>query len=141
MRRIEALYARWHRFVYVRTDGRIGRRMNFVPALLLRTKGRRSGLPRTSVIVYARDGSDYVLVASNYGKEQSPGWYLNLCADPEVEIQVGRKRQAAVAHVVHKGEPDYERLWVLVNDNNHRRYASYQARTTRPIPLVVLRPV
>jgi deazaflavin-dependent oxidoreductase (nitroreductase family) len=141
MRRLEAWYVRLHRFVYVRTDGRVGRGMNLVPALLLRTKGRRSGLPRTNVIVYARDGGDYVLVASNFGKEQSPGWYFNLRADPEVEIQVGRKRQAAVAHVLQQGEPDYGRLWVLVNDNNHHRYMSYQARTTRPIPLVVLRPV
>lgn len=140
LRRIEALYVRLHRFVYVRTDGRVGHGMSGVPTLLLRTKGRRSGRPRTNVLVYARDGDAYVLVASNFGKEQSPAWYFNLGASPQVEVQIGRKRSPGVAGAVNKGDPDYDRLWRLVNDNNKSRYDEYQRRTTRPIPLVVVRP-
>ncbi|MGA3058445.1 MAG: nitroreductase family deazaflavin-dependent oxidoreductase [Candidatus Limnocylindrales bacterium] len=140
LRRLEAWYVRLHRFVYVRTDGRVGHGMSGVPALILRTKGRQSGRPRTNVLVYARDGDDYVLVASNSGTEHSPGWYFNLSADPNVELQVRRRRIGGVATVVSKGNPDYDRLWRLVNDSNKDRYDEYQKKTTRPIPLVVVRP-
>ena len=140
LRRLEAWFVRFHRFVYVRTDGRVGHGMSGVPALILRTKGRRSGQPRTNVIVYARDGDGYVLVASNFGGEHSPGWYFNVTADPHVEVQVGRKRIEGAAVAVNKGDPDYERLWRLVNDANKGRYDEYQKRTERSIPLVVVRP-
>jgi deazaflavin-dependent oxidoreductase (nitroreductase family) len=140
LRPFEVAYLWLHRFAYVQTDGRIGHGMTMVPTLLLRTNGRRTRRRRTNVLVYAVDGGTYVLVASNFGKEQSPGWFFNLCAEPKVEVQVRRTREAMVAHVVHAGESDYERLWMLVNGNNHRRYASYQAKTTRSIPIVVLQP-
>jgi F420H(2)-dependent quinone reductase len=90
--------------------------------------------------VYARDGADYVLVASNGGSDQAPGWLYNARAKPEVEIQVGRDRMGGTARVIARGEDDYERLWRLVNDNNHARYDAYQTQTTRSIPLVVVSP-
>ena len=139
-RRFEAWFVGFHRFVYVRTDGRVGHGMSGVPALILRTKGRRSGRPRTNVIVYARDGDDYVLVASNFGGEHSPAWYFNVSADPHVEVQVRRKRIEGVATAVNKGDPEYDRLWRLVNDANKGRYDVYQKKTARLIPLVVVRP-
>ena len=140
LRRLEAWFVRFHRFVYVRTDGRVGHGMSGAPALILRTKGRQSGRPRTNVIVYASDGGDYVLVASNFGGEHSPGWYFNVSADPHVEVQVRRKRIECVAEVVSKGDREYDRLWRLVNDANKDRYDAYQKRTARSIPLVILRP-
>lgn len=136
----ERAYMRFHESVYVRTDGRIGARLIGVPTLLLRTKGRRSGQIRTVALIYARDGGSFVLVASNHGLEVPPAWLLNIGADPHVEIQVGRRRSAATARVVGRGDADYPRLWKLVNDGNHHRYDSYQARTARAIPLVVLDP-
>ncbi len=136
---LEMAYMRLHQSVYVWTDGRVGHGMLVVvPSLLLRTTGRLSGMQRTTALAYARDGGDYVLVASNSAKARSPGWYFNLCADPEVQIQVGRKRLAGVARSVSKGDPDYNRLWRLVNDNNKGRYDEYQRQTARTIPLVVV---
>jgi deazaflavin-dependent oxidoreductase (nitroreductase family) len=111
-----------------------------VPCLLLRTEGRRSGVIRTNGLVYARDGGDYAVVASNGGDDKHPAWLHNLKANPEVEIQIGRDRQKARARIVEPSDPDYDRLWKIVNDNNGDRYTSYQERTDRPIPVVVLTP-
>ena len=61
-------------------------------------------------------------------------------ADPRVQIQDGPRRAGATARIVSPGEPGYERLWQLVNDHNHGRYRGYQAKTSRPIPVVVLTP-
>lgn len=109
-----------------------------VPSLLLRTTGRRSGRVRTSALVYARDGDQLVLVASNAGADHPPGWYLNLRDKPAVEVQIGRQRSSWSAQALEPGDQDYERLWRLVNENNHGRYDRYQAGTSRPIPLVLL---
>jgi|SRR5271166_1337577 len=129
-----------HQRLYERSDGRIGHRMIGVPCLLLRTTGRKTGQTRTSALVYARDGADYVLVASNGGADRPPGWLFNIEAKPAVEIQVGRTRSAATARAVAADDPDYPRLWKLVNDNNHHRYEGYQAKTERKIPLAVITP-
>jgi deazaflavin-dependent oxidoreductase (nitroreductase family) len=131
---------RVHERIYKATDGRIGHRMIGVPTLLLRTTGRRSGATRTNALVYARDGDDYLVVASNGGADRAPAWLHNLRADPAVEVQVGRDRERATARLVERGDPDYDRLWGIVNDNNRDRYRAYQERTTRPIPVVVLSP-
>jgi deazaflavin-dependent oxidoreductase (nitroreductase family) len=129
-----------HQFLYDRSDGRIGHRMLGTPTLLLRTTGRRSGTRRTNALVYARDVDDYVVVASKGGDDHAPAWLLNLAAEPNVEVQVGRERRPATARVVDHGDPDFERLWRLVNENNSGRYDGYQARTERRIPVVVLSP-
>jgi deazaflavin-dependent oxidoreductase (nitroreductase family) len=131
---------RVHEALYKATDGRVGHRMIGVPTLLLRTTGRRSGATRTNGLVYARDGDDYLVVASNGGADKAPAWLHNVRANPEVEIQVGRDRQPAAARQVGPSDPDYERLWKIVNDNNGDRYTAYQKMTNRPIPVVVLTP-
>src|SRR5918997_4330986 len=102
---------RVHEKLYVRTDGRVGHKMIGVPTLLLRTTGRRSGVTRTNGLVYARDGDDYLVVASKGGAPSAPAWLHNLRANPQVEIQVGREGRPATAHVIEKGDPDYERVW------------------------------
>ena len=129
-----------HQIVYERSGGRVGHRMLGVPCLLLRTTGAKTGRARTNALTYARDGEDYVVVASMGGAPHSPGWYHNLRARPDVEIQVGTRRVHAHARPVLRGDADYERLWELVNANNHDRYRGYQKQTTRAIPLVVLTP-
>jgi len=131
---------RVHESLYKATDGRIGHRMIGVPTLLLRTTGRRSGLTRTNGLVYARDGEDYVVVASKGGADEHPAWLHNLKANPEVEIQIGRERRRATCRVLDPPDPDYDRLWKLVNENNGDRYTAYQEKTDRPIPLVVITP-
>jgi deazaflavin-dependent oxidoreductase (nitroreductase family) len=131
---------RLHEQLYMRTDGRIGHKMIGVPTLLLRSTGRRSGATRTNALVYARDGADYVLVASNGGADSHPAWLHNLRANPDAEIQVGRERRKGTARAVEPSDPGYEHLWKIVNENNHDRYDAYQRQTNRPIPVVVVTP-
>jgi F420H(2)-dependent quinone reductase len=131
---------RVHEAIYKGTDGRIGHKMIGVPTLLLRTTGRRSGATRTNGLVYARDGDDYLVVPSNGGADKPPAWLHNLRANPEVEIQIGRDRQNGVARIVEPSDPDYERLWKIVNENNRDRYYAYQKQTSRPIPVVAVTP-
>ena len=129
-----------HQAIYRRTGGRVGHRLAGAPSLLLHTTGRRSGLPRTAVLVYGRDASDFVVVASNDGQDKPPAWLLNILANPAIAVQVARRRAAGRARVIERGDPDYARLWALVNKVNHGRYEGYQRRTTRPIPLVAVTP-
>jgi F420H(2)-dependent quinone reductase len=129
-----------HQWLYSKSGGRIGHRLIGVPCLLLRTTGRKSGTIRTSALVYAKDGDSYLLVASNGGSDRPPGWLFNIQAEPKVEIQVGSVTRPANAAVVNAADPGYPRLWKAVNDNNHGRYDNYQAKTSRPIPVVVVTP-
>ena len=131
---------RVHRWLYERSDGRIGHGMTGTPTLLLRTTGRTTGLRRTSALCYVRDAEHVVVAASNAGARQAPAWYHNLVSDPSVEIQLGRRRTVGHAVVVGPSDPDYERLWKLMNEANNSRYDWYQAKTSRPIPLVVVTP-
>ncbi len=135
------LFVRTHDAVYQRTRGWIGHRIPGAPnSLLLHTVGARTGLPRTNSLSYARDGDDYLVVASNGGDPRAPGWYHNLKARPNVEINIGPRRFPVTAAAVLKDDPDYARLWRIVNANNADRYEDYQARTTRPIPVIRLTP-
>lgn len=120
------------------TDGRLGHELLGVPCLLLRTTGRRTGKERTVSLVYARDGEDYVVVGSLGGADRAPAWLHNVRARPRVTVQVARDRFSAVATVVDRDDGDHRRLWRLVNENNGGRYDRYQARTSRPIPVVRL---
>lgn len=131
---------RIHGILYERSDGRLGHHMLGVPTLLLRTTGRRSGATRTNSLVYARDGDEYLVVASNGGADRPPAWLHNLKANPQVEIQIGRDRRGGAARVIEPSDPNYERLWKLVNENNRDRYTGYQKQTSRPIPVVAITP-
>lgn len=134
-------FVRAHDTVYRGTNGWIGHRIPGAPnSLLLHTVGAKTALPRVNSLSYARDGDDYLVVASNGGDRRAPGWYHNLRAQPSLQVQVGRRRFAAEATPVLPADPDYLRLWQIVNANNAGRYDGYQARTTRPIPVVRLRP-
>lgn len=128
-----------HDTVYQRTNGWIGHRLLILPTLLLHTVGAKTGVRRTNSLTYARDGGDYLIVASNGGSPRSPGWYHNLRADPNVEINVGPKRFAVTAQPVLPGDPDRDRLWRIVTRFN-KAYPEYQKKTSRPIPIVRLTP-
>ncbi len=130
-----------HDKIYQATNGRIGHRVpGMPPNLLLHTVGAKTGRPRTTTLTYARDGDDYLVVASKAGYPKAPGWYHNLKANPDVEINVGSNRLAVTAHPVLPDSLDYARLWKLVNKNNANRYVEYQKKTSRPIPVIALRP-
>ncbi|HME50327.1 nitroreductase family deazaflavin-dependent oxidoreductase [Mycobacterium sp.] len=131
---------RLHDAVYRNTNGWIGHRTLGIPSLLLHTVGAKTGKQRTTSLTYARNGDDYLVVASKGGDPKAPGWYHNLKAKPNVEINVGPKRFGVTARPVVPGDPDYDRLWEIVNKNNANRYKAYQSKTSRPIPVVVLTP-
>jgi deazaflavin-dependent oxidoreductase (nitroreductase family) len=134
-------FLRVHDKVYQATNGRIGHRMpGMPPSLLLHTVGAKTGQPRTTTLSYAKDGEDYLVVASKGGDPRSPGWYHNLKANPDVEINVGADRVTVTAQPVLPDSLDYARLWKLVNKNNADRYVEYQKKTSRPIPVVALKP-
>jgi len=132
---------RVHDRLYKATNGRIGHRLLGVPTLLLQTTGRRSGATRTSSLVYARDGADYLLVASKGGADEPPAWLLNLEAKPEVGIQIGREQLQGRCRVIDPSDPGYPRLWKIVNQENGDRYTAYQESTSRPIPVVAVTPL
>ena len=127
-----------HQFLYERTDGRIGASLGGRPMLLLRTVGRKTGAARTSALLYVPDGDGRIVIASKGGAPQHPGWYHNLVAQPDVEIQVGRERIPVRARVAEGDERD--RLWAAANDLNKGQYDAYQSRTDREIQVVVLDP-
>ncbi len=85
---------RVHDAVYQKTNGWIGHRLLGIPSLLLHTVGAKTGKARSASLTYARDGDDYLIVASKGGDPKAPGWYHNLKANPSVEINVGPKRFA-----------------------------------------------
>ncbi len=95
---------RVHDTVYRKTNGWIGHRTLWIPSLLLHTVGAKTGKPRTTSLTYARDGENYLVVASKGGAPEAPGWYHNLKAKPEAEINVGPKRFAVTARIVPPGE-------------------------------------
>lgn len=127
-----------HQWIYENTDGRIGATLGGRPMLLLRTVGRRSGQPRTAALLYVRDGDGYAVIASKGGAPHHPGWFHNLTAHPDVEIQVGRERIPVRARVAHGKER--ARLWARADEVNQGQYAEYQSRTSRVIPVIVLEP-
>lgn len=133
-------FIRFHDRVYRGTHGWIGHRMMWMPSLLLHTVGAKTGAPRTAALAYGRDGEDYLVTASNGGAARSSGWYHNVKARPEVEINVGPRRFGATARSVLPGDTEYDRLWKIVNKVNKGQYARYQEQTSRPIPVVVLTP-
>ena len=126
-----------HIRAYRETDGEVGYEWNGAPTLLLTTTGRRSGEPRTSPLIFGRDGDDYLIVASVGGMPKHPAWYLNLRADPNASIQVKADHLDVVARAASPDEKP--RLWQIVNEV-WPNYDVYQSRTDRDIPVVVLSP-
>ena len=126
-----------HRFVYEASDGRIGRRIPGLraPMLLIDHVGAKSGVKRTTPLLYVDDPPNVVLVASKGGYSKNPAWYHNLVANPETTARIGRERRPVRARVATPEER--ERLWPMAV-RTYRPYADYQRRTGREIPLVIL---
>jgi deazaflavin-dependent oxidoreductase (nitroreductase family) len=120
---------------YLDTDGRSGHKWHGARTLLLTTRGRRSGKLRRTALIYGRDGDRYLVVASNGGARDHPFWYLNLSAQPEVQVQVEAERFAARARTADADERP--RLWRRMTEI-WPEYDRYQKRTSREIPVVVL---
>ncbi|QNG17994.1 nitroreductase family deazaflavin-dependent oxidoreductase [Rhodococcus triatomae] len=141
MSRIFPHLLRAHQWIYEQSGGLLGHRLLLGnPTLLLRARGRRSGLIRTNALTYARDGDCYLVVASNGGAPKPPHWLANLTSTPHCEVQVGRRRLAVDARPTFPGDADYARRWTIVDAVNKGRYTQYQRKTSRPIAIVELRP-
>jgi deazaflavin-dependent oxidoreductase (nitroreductase family) len=123
---------------YQETDGEVGYLWNGVPTLLLTTTGRKSGLPRTTPLIFSRDGNDYIVVASKGGAPSHPNWYVNLTAKAEAKIQV--RGQHLLVEARTAAEDEKPRLWSIVAAQ-WPNYDAYQTRTEREIPVVILSPV
>lgn len=136
--------ARANVWLYRRTGGRVGGtwrigagRKNPVPICLVEHRGRKTGMLRTTPLVYLVDGDRVVVVASQAGRPEHPMWYLNLLADPDVTVQVRNQRRSMRARVA---DPDERaELWPRLVDL-YADYDSYQSWTDRVIPVVVLEP-
>jgi deazaflavin-dependent oxidoreductase (nitroreductase family) len=131
-------------WLFRRTGGRLGSHWrigagfrNPVPICLLEHTGRKTGLARTTPLVYLADGERIIVVASQAGRPENPQWFHNVVADPDVTVQLGRTRRPMRAHVADADERAV--LWPRLVDL-YADYASYQSWTVREIPVVVLVP-
>jgi deazaflavin-dependent oxidoreductase (nitroreductase family) len=132
----ENLFGEEHIRRYRETSGEVGhiwRRGSKV--LLLTTKGRTTGEPRTTPLIYENAGDAYVIVASKGGAPEHPGWYRNLAKEPQVELQV--KGEVFPARARTATGDERERLWKLAA-RQWPDYDAYQTKTDREIPVVVL---
>jgi deazaflavin-dependent oxidoreductase (nitroreductase family) len=107
-----------------------------LPTLLLITTGRKTGKKQLVPLIYGKTDGGVVVIASKGGAPEHPGWYKNLVADPEVEVQVGTERFRATASTAE--DPERSKLWEQMVAL-YAPYASYQKKTERKIPVVVLR--
>lgn len=126
-----------HRAVLTVTGGKVGWRVSDMPVLTLVTTGRKSGRPRSVMLTSPiQEGSTLVVVASRGGDDNHPAWFLNLRANPQVEVALqggtARPMRARVATAQERA-----RLWPLIVAD-HANYAGYQKKTEREIPLVLL---
>ena len=110
------------------------------PVVLFTTTGVKSGQKRYVPLMRVEENGRYAMVASKGGDPKAPGWYHNLKAHPDIEVNVGPQRVPVTAKPVLPDDPDYARMWDKVNEQNSNRYNGYQKRTTRPIPIVRLTP-
>jgi deazaflavin-dependent oxidoreductase (nitroreductase family) len=127
-----------HTTVYKLSGGLVGHRFpGTPPMLLLDHVGAKSGVKRTTPLVYVDDGRDVILVASKGGHPKNPAWYHNLRANPETKVQIGREHRLVRARVANARER--KRLWPKAVQS-YSGYTGYQERTDREIPLVILEP-
>jgi proline iminopeptidase len=115
-----------------------GRPKITVPALLLTTTGRKSGEKYIFPLFYGMAGSSYLVIASKGGAPEHPGWYRNLTANSEVEVQAGTTKVKARARTVTG--PERAKLWEQALQF-WPPYADYQTKTEREIPVVLLDPI
>jgi deazaflavin-dependent oxidoreductase (nitroreductase family) len=133
----DQLFNQEHVRVYRETGGERGYHWRGTTILLLTTRGRRSGEQRTTPLIHRTDDERYVIVASKGGAPEHPGWFENLQAEPNAEIEV-KSQLIPVTASVAEGE-ERARLWALMSEV-WSAYDDYQAKTAREIPVVILTP-
>jgi deazaflavin-dependent oxidoreductase (nitroreductase family) len=129
------LFGQEHVDRYQETDGAEGHDWQGTTVLLLTTTGVKSGKQRTTPLIYQKQGDVYTVVASKGGADEPPQWYVNLQADPRVQVQVWGERFTARARTATPEEKPA--LWDVMAQT-WPQYNEYQKKTDRDIPVVVL---
>jgi len=129
-----------HRTLIAVSFGKLGHNVAGMPVLELTTTGRKSGEARSCMLTSPLQvGDSYVIVASRGGDDHHPAWFLNLQANPDVQVAIEGKpkapRRARIATAEERAE-----MWPKITAK-YKNYAGYQTKTTREIPLVILDPV
>lgn len=128
----------FHRSVFTATNGRAMGTVSGMPVVMLTTTGRKSGQRRETMLTSpVHDDERVVLLVSYGGDDRHPAWFLDLQADPDVEITMEGKRRRMRARVATAAEK--AKLWDDVV-RAYKGYGGYQKRTDRDIPLAILEP-
>lgn len=123
--------------LYRLSGGRIGGKVGRAPVLLLTTTGRKSGQARTAPVVYLADGENVVVINTNAGNAKVPAWSLNLKANPEAEVELGREKRKVRARIA-EGEERAD-LWRKHNVQ-YAGFDDYQTKLDRTASVIVLEP-
>ncbi len=128
-------FMRFQIFMYRRSGGKRMGSLRGMPVLLLTTVGRKTGKQRVTPVMYIRDEDNYVITASNGGEDKHPGWFVNLRANPQATIEVGKIARSVIAHQASLEEK--KRLWAQLVEQAPF-FEGYKKKTTREIPMVIL---
>ena len=130
-------FSAMHRGVYKLSSGRIGGSFGASKVILITTTGRKSGKKRTLPLIGVDHGDGWGIIASASGHDTHPAWYLNLKANPEATVTVGKTEHSVVARIL-EGE-ERQQVWDQAVEANPD-YAEYQKVTDRVIPVLALEP-
>ena len=131
------LFGKVQVFVFRLTHGKGMTSMRGMPILLLNSVGRKTGKKRTTPLMYLRNGENYVIIASNNGRDKHPSWFHNIRNSSQVEIEVPGNRLEVIPSIAT--ETDKEQLWSQLI-SKAPFYEAYRKGTTRVIPMIVLQP-
>ena len=119
------------------TGGRVSSVSGY-PSLLLTTTGAKSGLPRTVPLLYVETGESIAIIGSRFGSTRHPGWYHNLRARPEAEVEIGGERHRYAAR--EADDDERAEVWRRAVEM-YPGYDKYRSRAGRTIPVIVLTPL
>ncbi len=127
---------KWQTKVYELSGGRLWNTFLGCPCAILTTTGAKSGLPRKTPLLFMRHHDDVIMVASTGGFSKDPFWYKNICANPEVTVQIRNDKKTMLAREANDDERQI--LWPLLDDV-YEGYKEYRARTRgiREIPIMI----
>jgi len=126
-----------HVAIYRASNGRVAGSIGGRQVSLLTTTGRHSGKQHTTPVMTFPHSGGLVIIASNGGSDRTPSWYYNLSAHPSVQVQTGAQVRSMIARTASPQEK--AQIWpgIVAAAKN---FGSYQSRTSREIPVVILTP-
>lgn len=125
-----------HTAIYKMSSGRLGQRLDGLDILLLTTQGRTSGRQHQTPMPYFNHPEGHLLIASNAGSTSNPAWYYNLIDHPNTSVRLRANNYQVVASILDAETREYWWQKLIVQQP---RYAEYQVKTTRIIPLILLK--